>query len=166
MITHDLRVIADAILDKKGNNVVSLDLRSIDGAICDWFVVCDGSNTTQVSAISDNIEKVMKEEGHRLLRSQGEENGFWIIKDYGNILVHIFLREYRDFYRLEDLWSDVPRKEYKYRKPVKKNTEDARQHICTQKESGQDQSVLVLHNTYRRHRLHALRRRYLRPCQD
>jgi len=121
MITHDLRLIADAILDKKGEDVVSLDLRAIDGAITDFFVVCDASNTTQVGAIADNIEEKMKEEGHRLLRSQGESNAFWIIQDYGNIVVHIFLKEYRNFYRLEELWSDVPRKEYKLRKtPTKK----------------------------------------------
>ena len=124
MITHDLRLIADAILDKKGQNVVSLDLRSIDGAIADYFVICDGSNTTQVGAIADNIIEKMEEEGHKLLRSQGEGNNFWIIQDYGNILIHIFLKEYRYFYRLEDLWSDVPRKEYKERKtPTTKKTE-------------------------------------------
>ena len=116
MITHDLRLIADAAIDKKAENVVSIDLRSLDGAIADWFVVCDASNTTQVAAVSDNIQKKMKEEGHKLLRSQGEENAFWIILDYGNILVHIFLREYREFYRLEDLWADVPRKVYKERR--------------------------------------------------
>ena len=115
MITHDLRLIADAIFDKKGEDVVSLDLRKVDGAITDFFVVCDASNTTQVSAIADNIIEKMEEEGHRLLRSQGEQNAFWIIQDYGNIVVHIFLKQYRDFYRLEELWSDVPRKEYKER---------------------------------------------------
>ncbi len=120
MITHDLRLIADAIIDKKGEKVVSLDLRQIDGAITDFFVVCEGSNTTQVGAISDNIQEKMKEEGHRLLRSQGEGNNFWIIQDYGNIVVHIFLKEYREFYRLEDLWADVPTKEYKFRKTPKK----------------------------------------------
>ena len=124
MITHDLRLIADAILDKKGQNVISLDLRKLDGAIADFFVICDASNTTQVGAVADNIREKMEEEGHRLLRSQGEENNFWIIQDYGNILIHIFLKEYRDFYRLEDLWSDVPRKEYKERKtPTTKKTE-------------------------------------------
>ena len=97
MITHDLRLIADAIIDKKGENVVSLDLRQID-------------------AIADNIAEKMKEEGHTLYRSQGEGNNFWIIQDYGNIVVHIFLKEYREFYRLEALWADVPRKEYKLRK--------------------------------------------------
>ena len=125
MITHDLRLIADAIIDKKGQDVVSLDLRPIDGAITDFFVVCDASNTTQVGAIAENITEKMQEEGHTLYRSQGEGNNFWIIQDYGNIVVHIFLKEYRDFYRLEDLWADVPRKEYKERKaPVKKTSKE------------------------------------------
>ena len=124
MITHDLRLIADAILDKKGQNVVSLDLRKLDGAIADFFVICDASNTTQVGAVADNILEKMKEEGHKLLRSQGEENCFWIIQDYGNILVHIFLKEYRDFYRLEDLWADFPRKEYKLRKKTTKKSDE------------------------------------------
>ena len=62
----------------------------------------------------------LKEEGHTLYRSQGEGNNFWIIQDYGHIVVHIFLRQYRDFYRLEDLWADVPRKEYKERRKVSK----------------------------------------------
>ena len=123
MITHDLRLIADAIIDKKGQDVVSLDLRKMDGAITDFFVVCDGSNTTQVGAIADNIAEKMKEEGHTLYRSQGEGNNFWIIQDYGNIVVHIFLKEYRDFYRLEDLWADVPRNEYQERrKPASKKS--------------------------------------------
>ena len=122
MITQDLRLIADAIIDKKGENVVSLDLRKIDGAITDFFVVCSGSNTTQVGAIVDNLEEKMREAGHKLLRSQGEGNNFWIIQDYGNIVVHIFLQEYRDFYRLEDLWADVPRKEYKLRKKANGKT--------------------------------------------
>ena len=126
MITHDLRLIADAIFDKKGEDVVSLDLRKIEGAITDFFVICHASNTTQVGAVADNVAEKMKEEGHTLYRSQGEENNFWIIQDYGNIVVHIFLKEYRDFYRLEDLWADVPRKGYQLRK-VKKgatNTQD------------------------------------------
>ena len=108
MITHDLRVVADAMLDKKAKNVVSLDLRGVEGSITDFFVICNADSTTAVDAISDNVRKMMAEEGHKLLRSQGEENDFWIILDYGNILVHIFLTQYREFYRLEDLWADVP----------------------------------------------------------
>ena len=62
MITHDLRVIADAILDKKGQNVVSLDLRPVGSSIADYFVICDGGSTTNVGAIADNIMKMAREE--------------------------------------------------------------------------------------------------------
>ena len=118
MITHDLRVIADAILDKKGQNVVSLDLRPIGTAITDFFVVCNADSTTNVAAIADNILKETREKlGLKPLRMQGMENSFWIILDYGNIVVHIFQTPYREFYNLENLWADAQRKEYKYRKP-------------------------------------------------
>ena len=113
MITHDLRVIADAILDKKGQNVVSLDLRPIGTAITDFFVVCNADSTTNVSAIADNVEDRMIERlKKKVLRSQGKENRFWIIQDFGDIVVHIFQTEYRNFYRLEDLWSDCDKKVY------------------------------------------------------
>lgn len=116
MITHDLRVIADAILDKKGDNVVSLDLRPVGGAVADWFVICSGSSSTNVNAIADNIIKETREKLNlKPLRTQGMENNFWVILDYGNIVIHVFQQEYRDFYRLEDLWADVPHKQYKER---------------------------------------------------
>lgn len=119
MITHDLRIIADAILDKKGQNVVSYDLRKVGTAISDYFIVCSATSTTAVRAISDNIIEKTEEAGLHLLRSQGEENCFWIIQDYGNIVIHIFLEEYREFYRLDDLWADTPNKVYKERRKVK-----------------------------------------------
>ena len=125
MITHDLRVIADAALDKKAQCVASLDLRPIDGSISDFFVVCNADSTTNVAAIADNIIKEAREQlGLKPLRMQGMENNFWIILDYGYIVVHVFLTEYRQFYRLEDLWADAPRKEYKpRRKPAAKKKE-------------------------------------------
>ena len=84
MITHDLRVIADAILDKKGENVVSVDLRPIGTAITDYFVICDGSSTTNVAAIADNILKETREKlGLKPTRVQGLENNFWVILDFG-----------------------------------------------------------------------------------
>ena len=104
MITHDLRVIADAILDKKGQDVVSIDLRPIGSSIADYFVVCNATSTTAVAAIADNIIKEAREQlGMKPLRTQGMENNFWIILDYGHIVIHVFLTEYREFYRLEDL---------------------------------------------------------------
>lgn len=123
MITHDLRVIADAILDKKGQNVISLDLRPVGSAISDYFVVCNGDSTTNVNAIADNIIKEVREQlGLKPLRTQGMENNVWIILDYGHIVVHVFQTPYREFYRLEDLWADAPRKEYKYRNPARRKT--------------------------------------------
>ena len=121
MITHDLRVLADAMLDKQGQRVVGIDLRPLGVAITDHFVICSADSTTNVAAIADNvIEKMRTELGRKPLRSQGFENDFWIIIDYGDIVAHIFLNEYRDFYRLEDLWADAPRKEYKERKVTRK----------------------------------------------
>ena len=118
MITHDLRVLADAILDKKGQNVVSLDLRPVGSAITDFFMICNADSTTNVAAIADNIiEQARTELGVKPIRTQGLENNFWVIIDFGNIVVHVFLSEYREFYRLEDLWADAPKKTYNYRKP-------------------------------------------------
>lgn len=109
----ELKCIADAILDKKGSFVCSLDLKMIGTAICDYFVVCNADSRPQVIAIADNIEEQMiKKCGQKVIRMQGKENAFWIIMDYGNIVVHIFQTEYRQFYRLEDLWADAPREVY------------------------------------------------------
>ncbi|MBR3527780.1 MAG: ribosome silencing factor [Bacteroidales bacterium] len=109
----ELQVIADAMLDKKAKAVVSLDLTSIGTAISDYFVVCNADSTTQVAAICDNVEESMYEKCKRgPIRKQGRENAFWVILDYGNIVVHIFKTEYREFYRLEDLWADASKTEY------------------------------------------------------
>ena len=108
-----VKVIADAMLAKKAQRVVSLDLRAVGTAITDHFVVCNADSTTAVAAITDNVIVKMQEKCDRkVLRMQGLENDFWIILDYGDIVVHIFLTEYRDFYRLEDLWADAKKKEY------------------------------------------------------
>ena len=108
-----LEVITDAMLEKKAKNVVSLDLRPVGTAITDYFVVCNADSTTAVAAIADNILGRMQEKlGKKVLRMQGLENDFWIILDYGDVVVYVFLTEYRAFYRLEDLWADSPRKEY------------------------------------------------------
>lgn len=113
MSNTELKVIADAMLEKKGQNVVSLDLKPIGTAISDYFIVCNADSTTNVVAIADNIEERMIEKCKRkVARMQGRENAFWIILDYGDIVAHIFQTPYRDFYRLEDLWADAERTEY------------------------------------------------------
>ena len=113
MENNEVRIIADAMLEKKGQNVVSLDLKKIGTAISDYFIVCSAESTTNVLAIADNVEDRMIEMASRkVVRSQGRENAFWIILDYGDIVVHIFQNQYRDFYRLEDLWADADKTEY------------------------------------------------------
>ena len=112
-LPSDIEVIVDAILEKKGQNVISLDLRKEGSGICDFFVICNADSTTNVSAIADNIEdQMIVRLNKKVLRSQGKENRFWIIQDYGDIVVHVFQTEYRNFYRLEDLWSDCEKKTY------------------------------------------------------
>lgn len=110
----ELVTIAEAMLEKKASGVISLDLRKTGTAITDHFVICDAASTTQVCAIADCVEDRMIEKCRRkVARMQGKENGFWVLLDYGDIVVHIFQTEYRHFYRLEDLWADAKRKEYK-----------------------------------------------------
>ena len=104
----EIKVIAEAMLDKKAKDVVAMDLSAIGTAITDNFVICNADSTTQVVAICDNVIERMWTECHRdPIRSQGRENAFWVILDYGDIVVHVFQTEYRDFYRLESLWSDA-----------------------------------------------------------
>ena len=113
MENKELKVIADAMLEKKGQDVVSLDLRTIGTAISDHFIVCNADSTPAVVAIADNIEDRMIEKCRRKVnRSQGKENAFWVILDYGDIVVHVFQTPYRAFYRLEELWADAERTAY------------------------------------------------------
>ena len=113
MNSKELKVIADAMLEKKGQDVVSLDLRPIGTAISDHFIVCNADSAPAVVAIADNIEERMLEKCRRkVARTQGKENAFWVILDYGDIVVHVFQTPYRAFYRLEDLWADAERTLY------------------------------------------------------
>lgn len=114
MIKKEIKVITDAMLDKKAEGVIALDLRKIGCAIADHFVICNATSTTQVCAIADNVEDEMIVSLKRKpLRKQGTENGFWVILDYGDVIVHVFQTEQRAFYRLEDLWADAKRTEFK-----------------------------------------------------
>ena len=104
-----LETIVSAIDDKKGKNILSLDLRGFDGAITDAFVVCNAESTTQVAAIADGIEeKVFEKLGQRPRRTEGLQNAVWVVVDYVDVMVHIFQTQAREFYRLEELWADAP----------------------------------------------------------
>lgn len=105
--------IVEAISDKKGHNIVSLDLSGFDGAIAENFIICNADSTTQVGAIADGIEERVREVlGEKPWRVEGLTNSVWVAMDYGNVIVHIFQTELRDFYRLEQLWADAPATRY------------------------------------------------------
>ena len=110
-----IETIVNAIQDKKGKDIVSLNLEGFDGAICSHFVVCNADSTAQVAAIADGIEKdVYEKMGEKLWRIEGQQNAFWIAMDYVDVVVHIFQSDLRDFYRLEELWADAPMVKYEY----------------------------------------------------
>jgi ribosome-associated protein len=100
-------LIMEAIQEKKGHQIVSIDLSEVENSICECFIICHGESNTQVSAIVDSIEKKLKEEsGIRAHHVEGLKNSQWVLMDFFDILVHVFQEEYRSFYRLEELWAD------------------------------------------------------------
>ncbi|MBQ0122824.1 MAG: ribosome silencing factor [Bacteroidales bacterium] len=110
---EEVDVIAQAMLEKKAQDVISLDLTRIGTAVADKFVICNADSTTQVVGISDYVEEQMEKLCDRsVVRKQGRENAFWIILDYTDIVVHIFKTDQRLFYRLEDLWADAVKTTY------------------------------------------------------
>ena len=107
--------IIDAIQEKKGHQIVTIDLSQIENSICDRFIICHGESVTQVGAITQSIEKKMKEEAKIMAHHvEGLQNSQWVLLDFFDILVHVFQEEYRFFYKLEELWADgkVKRVEY------------------------------------------------------
>ena len=100
--------VIEAIEEKIGNDVLVLDLRGIEHAVCEYFIICDAESTTQVSAIAGEVEYSTKTDlQQRVWRKSGFENSQWILLDYGNVVVHVFQKEYREFYKLEELWADA-----------------------------------------------------------
>jgi len=105
-------LIIDSIQEIKGKNIVKLDLRLLEDAPTDFFIICEGTSTTQVKGISDNIQKRLKETGLLASHVEGERSALWICLDYFNAVVHVFYPETRQFYELEDLWGDATITEY------------------------------------------------------
>ena len=100
--------IIDSIQDIKGKNILILDLRKIDEAPADYFIICQGDSTTQIKAISDNIYKrVFLELGTKPYHREGFTESKWILVDYFDTIVHVFYPDTRKYYDLEDLWSDA-----------------------------------------------------------
>jgi len=111
--TKIFKTIINAILEKKGQNIVSLDLRKIPEAVSDFFIICEATNPTQLKAIADFVEEDVKDKcGEVSFKHEGRQAQQWILIDYVNVVVHIMLPEPRKFYQLEEMWSDAPSMEH------------------------------------------------------
>ena len=101
------KFIIEAIQEKKGHQIVTIDLSQVENSICDCFIICHGESVTQVGAISESIEKKMKEEARiKPHHVEGRQNSQWILLDFFDVLVHVFQEEFRSFFKLEELWAD------------------------------------------------------------
>lgn len=104
--------IVEGIQEKKGKHITILDMTQIAGAVCEYFVLCDGNTPSQVSAIAESVEAfVKKKTGESPIRVQGMQLAEWVGIDYGNIMVHVFVPDLRKFYNLDMLWADAHVKE-------------------------------------------------------
>ncbi|MFH1857493.1 MAG: ribosome silencing factor [Candidatus Omnitrophota bacterium] len=102
-------LIAKASLAKKAQEVVILDMRKVSN-FTDFFVIASGTSQRQVQAVVDSIEETLSKKGISRWHVEGYQNAQWIVMDYGDIVAHVFLQEKREFYRLERLWAEAPRK--------------------------------------------------------
>lgn len=100
-----VNLIAQSILDKKGCNIIAIDVREIS-TTTNYLIIAEGNVDRHVKAISSDIEKTMKEAGEKPLHVEGRQNGDWVVMDYGYIMVHLFMPGMREQYKLEQLWKE------------------------------------------------------------
>ena len=104
-----VRSAIEGVSDIKGENLVPLDLRGLDNAVCDFFIVAEAQSTTQVNAMADAVHKRVREEANdKPWHVEGAQHSEWVLMDYVSTVVHLFQREARAFYDLEGLWADAP----------------------------------------------------------
>lgn len=102
-----VKAIVEGLQEKKGINIVTVDLSKLSGAICQYMVICEGNTPTQVAALSNSVwDFARRNAGEKPLSIDGTQASQWIGMDYGTVLVHIFMPEQRKFYNLENLWAD------------------------------------------------------------
>ena len=107
------KTIIKAIQDKKGENIISLDLRKIPEAVSDFFIICEATSGIQIKAIADFIQEEVKLQcDENPYKFEGYQSLQWVLIDYVNIVVHIMLPDVRKFYKLEEMWSDAVLQEY------------------------------------------------------
>ena len=102
------KFVIDGLQDVKGENITILDLREIDNAVTDFFIIAEGNSNTQVNALADSVHKSVRESvGDKPWHVEGKDNAEWVLMDYVNVVVHIFQKGIREFYDLESLWGDA-----------------------------------------------------------
>jgi len=100
--------IIEALQDKKGKKIITMDLTKLEGSICQYFIISQGNTPTQVSALSDSVwDKVYEKLDEKPLGAVGMKEAQWIAMDYGTVMLHIFVPEIREYYNLENLWADA-----------------------------------------------------------
>lgn len=103
-----VKAIIHGMEEKKGKNIVYLDLRNIPNSVCEFFVLCDAESTTQVNALAYSVEEIVKKKtGESPWHMEGLSNNQWILLDYVNVVAHVFQTPYREFYNIEKLWADA-----------------------------------------------------------
>ena len=106
--TYLSEIAVHGMQEKKGHDIVRLDLRDLNSSVSDYFIVCNADSSTQVKAIADSVEdEIYKSTQATPWRKEGLENAEWIILDYFDVVIHIFRTEKRDFYGIEDLWGEA-----------------------------------------------------------
>lgn len=111
------KTLVDAVVrgmqEVKANDIVHLDLRGVPNAVSDHFIICHGDSTTQVEAIAKSVERFTLQEAHeKPWHAEGKETAGWVLLDYVNVVVHVFQRDVREFYALDQLWADADRVTY------------------------------------------------------
>ena len=106
--TYLSEIAIHGIQEKKGHDIVRLDLRELNTSVSDFFVVCSGTSDTQIEAIADSVDKEVWESGKIHVHAvEGKANREWILMDYYDVIVHVFLKDKRAFFKLEELWGDA-----------------------------------------------------------
>jgi ribosome-associated protein len=112
--TFTSELVIHGIQEKKGNEIVRLDLRNIHSSVADYFVICHAESSTQVRAIAASVEEeVFKASQQHPVRIEGLEYGEWVLLDYVDVVVHVFKTDKRQYYGIEELWGDAEMKFYK-----------------------------------------------------
>jgi ribosome-associated protein len=109
-----IKTIIKAIQEKKGENIISLDLRKIHEAVADFFIICEANNQPQIRAISEHVEELVREKcEEKPYHQEGYQAMHWVLIDYVNVVVHVMQPESRKFYKLEEMWGDGKLEEHK-----------------------------------------------------